>query len=328
MKKVVSIVLFLVVMIVFGGCNVIPKLDEEKIQSDVIAKAKLTNFECEITNFFVIKRQTNIENKEDIVYVSFSGENEHYSFVKNFKALYILYNDGWILEELEEYSDDTHENYVIPKHGVKDMGDWGTEEFVGSFKSEEIKTSCADPLILEASKPELDKNYGKHCFVYSMYYSYSGVSETVIIPVEYYFVETLDGDWTWQKVDVPKSRYQRELKLNSSIEGFWVSHYRNISTGEAPNKYSSFDVEISITDAQEDTAFMEYTRKYDGQLKESFKETVQLTYTIDPTSGKISSFEISPINSGYTGGMKHSHEDLYYFRDLNCKISVALIEAY
>ncbi len=88
------------------------------INSDVARQNELVTQNIDITDLNIIKRQTNIDDKEDIIYVHVVGENADYKVVRNYKLLYVLYNEGWMLESAESYTDENNKNESIPLHGV------------------------------------------------------------------------------------------------------------------------------------------------------------------------------------------------------------------
>lgn len=95
-------------------------LKESDIKVDIQNEDLFVSQGLTITNFEVIKRQTNIDNKEDIVYVHVEGENADFAVVRNYKLLYVLYNEGWMLDGTEPYSDEEYSDSTIPLHGVTD----------------------------------------------------------------------------------------------------------------------------------------------------------------------------------------------------------------
>ena len=56
----------------------------------------------EIQNLEIDKRQTTIEDKIDIIYLSGSAENEAVRYDFSYKLTYNLYNEGWILDVISE----------------------------------------------------------------------------------------------------------------------------------------------------------------------------------------------------------------------------------
>lgn len=61
---------------------------------------------CEIT-----KRQTNTDNKTDYVWIQVNASNSSFSYTADYKLTYVLYNDGWQLDDFEE-----EQHSVMPKY--------------------------------------------------------------------------------------------------------------------------------------------------------------------------------------------------------------------
>lgn len=108
MKKMYILLLaIMLVMILFlAGCSYTPAVKSgQQIMSD-LASARYfseTYPEFIIKDIEVVKRQTDVENKSDKVYVTLSVINgdESISGYIDMVVLYELYNDGWILENCE-----------------------------------------------------------------------------------------------------------------------------------------------------------------------------------------------------------------------------------
>lgn len=97
MKKK-SIVLFLLICcaLLLCGCTSQAVKTEKEILADM-QERKLPE-ECEgaaISGIEILKRQTNQEDKQDIVYVTVQAESENAKLVRSYKLEYNLYDDGW-----------------------------------------------------------------------------------------------------------------------------------------------------------------------------------------------------------------------------------------
>lgn len=107
MKKK-SFVLFLLMCcaLLLCGCTSQAVKTEEEILADM-QERKLPE-ECEgavISGIEIIKRQTNQEDKQDIVYVTMQAESENAKLVRSYKLEYNLYDEGWVLDTVEQYSE-------------------------------------------------------------------------------------------------------------------------------------------------------------------------------------------------------------------------------
>ena len=86
---------------ILAGCSTSP-LSESEIQSDLVNHPIFSGTQStEITSFNIIKRQTSESDKKDIIYISASSQNETFHRNAEYIMTYGLYNDGWILDNVE-----------------------------------------------------------------------------------------------------------------------------------------------------------------------------------------------------------------------------------
>lgn len=88
----------------------------EQLKTDLAEfVAIFSNHSLEINDMEIVKRQTTVEDKTDIVYVAGTAVNDIAQYNFYYKMTYNLYNDGWILDEVEK--DDKNECYSQPLKG-------------------------------------------------------------------------------------------------------------------------------------------------------------------------------------------------------------------
>lgn len=143
MKRITILVLTVLMLFSAAGFSFFKKdkpVDEKVIQADAEALVEKEGFQVETKEFEVIKRQTNMDDKEDLVYVYLYGENEDIAVSRCYKFTYILYNDGWLLEENEPYIDEERPDGTVPLHGpteedaIEYIDSYGLKSFA-SFRS-------------------------------------------------------------------------------------------------------------------------------------------------------------------------------------------------
>lgn len=125
MKKKALIVLLLVCMLivqVFSGCSFTPAAPSEDELKDALlyssAFADYFNSAVTVNDFVVEKRQTSEESKTDIAWILVSAEDEEKSAQLSYVMTYVLYNDGWELEDLSRDMESTWE--FAPLRGPSD----------------------------------------------------------------------------------------------------------------------------------------------------------------------------------------------------------------
>lgn len=138
MKKIwifQSAILLFVVLVNLSGCNTASPV---KSNSDIMNELSETKYYLEtypefiIKDVDIVKRQTDVENKTDKVYVtlSVSNEDESISGYIDMEVLYGLYNDGWVLDNCEvDFDGANGGNYFKPTKGI----DVPLEEVISSL---------------------------------------------------------------------------------------------------------------------------------------------------------------------------------------------------
>lgn len=77
--------------------------DEQQILADVQAKdSYYSTYSLNIDSFSITKRQTNADDKNDFVWCAVAASNSVFSYSAEYKVTYVLYNDGWLLEECNQ----------------------------------------------------------------------------------------------------------------------------------------------------------------------------------------------------------------------------------
>ena len=105
-KKIMGIVTFVIVLslLILSGCG---KKNNGKSESEILSDIQtqdymISDYNLNVDSSSITKRQTNPEQKTDYVWVSLTASNEEFSYSAEYYLEYILYNDGWHLENIEE----------------------------------------------------------------------------------------------------------------------------------------------------------------------------------------------------------------------------------
>lgn len=105
-KHILLFMVILTVVLISAGCSHTPAVkSDSEIMNELSSGKYFTEKYARFTikGIEVTKRQTDIENKSDKVYVTLSviNDDESISGYIDMVLLYELYNDGWILEECD-----------------------------------------------------------------------------------------------------------------------------------------------------------------------------------------------------------------------------------
>ena len=115
MKKILVTMVMLVMAISLVGCGKSVKAEKELLE-DLVANSEFYMAEdCTASGLTIIKRLTEQDNKKDTVYVEISIVHELASATQAYIMHYTCYNDGWRLDDIEEYHGEEVEWKVIPK---------------------------------------------------------------------------------------------------------------------------------------------------------------------------------------------------------------------
>lgn len=78
---------------------------ESQISEDIQEQDDYFNsYKLTVDSFSISKRQTNVDDKNDFVWCTVTASNKNFSYSAQYKLTYVLYNDGWLLEEYNQES--------------------------------------------------------------------------------------------------------------------------------------------------------------------------------------------------------------------------------
>ena len=137
MKKVL-LLLSVIGTVLLCSCSIGTSnaVSNKRIQEDIMSSnIWFYDEDVKITNFYIIKRQTNEEQKEDVVYAAICGQNEDYAFERSFEIKYVFYNDGWRLEEVADYQNGRLEDSLYSHTPLRGVPHEEIEEFIYSINA-------------------------------------------------------------------------------------------------------------------------------------------------------------------------------------------------
>lgn len=284
MKNKKHIILFMFALLslclVMAGCSSNSGKSEKAIQEDLIewqipSEAFSTGFQ-QITDFEILKRQTDPDNKTDLVYVTVTADSETGTFVRSYKLTYSLYNDGWILDDYEDYSEGKYETHAKALPSDQEIDNLFTS-YNNSHTNQYIDWSIA------ARNEDLENGYAVYTVVatYECFSAYATATETYIIP--FYF-----SDWgSW--MEYGEYEYDNE---SYSIDWSNLDQEAAIESDENYLVFEAIDPDGTIT-----------VSYYAHGINEDYSDT--LVFSLDeismPSSGEIGGQtpELFHWSSGY-----------------------------
>lgn len=223
--------LLLLLILMMSGCT--PSAKSEK---EIVEDLQESNYFFQgvtITDYEIIKRQTNKEDKTDIVYIHVDAGNENLSCSISYQMVYTLYNEGWILDEVYEYEPGIWE--VIPLTGVSDTG---IQAFINSY----IERGRYDAVEIADRTLYLDTYTWMEKIVFEAKKEYLYATETVLISQTWQFNGY--GDYYYFSPWLEAEETGRVLAIKSSMDG---AHWENLDRyyGTANLYVDKFDISIA-----------------------------------------------------------------------------------
>lgn len=134
--------LFITILLTFvlcTGCSNSVKIkNEEELLEDLLTNSIFYMSEDgEVSELSIIKRLTDQDDKTDTVYVSIEIEHEVYLEIRAYIMYYTCYNEGWLLEGIEEYNG----NEIEWKNVFKNPPQIMTDEELSDIFIEHVTTN-------------------------------------------------------------------------------------------------------------------------------------------------------------------------------------------
>ena len=246
-------------------------VSDTTIQSDIENQNEFVTHNIDITKIETIKRQTNVSDKEDIIYIHVEGQSEDFSVTRNYKLLYVLYNEGWLLESMEPYVGEGYYDSIIALHGVdskiveEDFSNTYTERNVEvlSFDSSYRGTNLSyiENVTFDGT---LDQYYEDVQVEYDLFI------KKVRIEITY----TLE-DYTW----IPNIYVEDEYVLSDNITGHWAYYMKATPFPMSKDSEISVDL-VKIDDTNYSCEFL-WTSRIEGGYDQSFSTSGEMRVHYD-----------------------------------------------
>lgn len=198
--------IFLILVIMFlSGCSKSGKAEKE-ILKDLQAHPAFISANVEIRDYEIIKRQTDVNNKTDLVYITVHTNSSELTCSLSYKLEYKLYNEGWLLESVNRTDGPWEISGLKEEQLVSDIkgydyyfSDWGVYvqdiEIVDEGYNSNAITAYEKWLTVRLSAFNL----------WFYYYATYNV-----------FYEIADGAWKLQNIDIQNRKYTPTYSLSTS----------------------------------------------------------------------------------------------------------------
>lgn len=208
-KYLLYCVMPLVLILLTAGCST-PIKSEQDIIADLQTSELFISGTVEICNYEIIKRQTSIDDKEDIVYLTVYTNEPELACELSYIMQYILYNDGWILENIERYYDGPWSIEGLSRAKiVEDI--WSADTFIKDYEARYGPLPTDNWSITEELYGDYSM-YGKGIHVV-----YDGSDSRINYYAEYYIEYVIsEGQWMCMSVWTDTSYY--EPNFSPSVE--------------------------------------------------------------------------------------------------------------
>ncbi len=240
MKKLLRLAGAVMLLLALTACGQKP-LDEQQLQQAVEACEDYAWMEAETTDFEVVKRQTNEDDKTDTAWVTIKGKADSFTVTRSYEVHSVLYNDGWKAEDVVAWYDPETPDSAVPLAGpseeeIRNYVEWNMDmnayrSFVYTYGG---IGSVAYPAAAmgELTHPEeavLEEGYASDTWYVDITYTYDIMEETATVPIYCYFDPV---SMYWNMETGGGSSIARTVRLTDGLAGTWSGTFSNWQTGE------------------------------------------------------------------------------------------------
>lgn len=217
-------------LIILSGCSK-PEKSEAEIVKDLQTSPIFISVDVKISNYEIIKRQTNVDDKTDLVYITVQTNDPKLTSSLTFELKYELYNEGWILESVVRYYDGPWEFSGLGEAqllaDIKDNDYYFSDWDLDVVDIEITEESC-DSNAMTYYEKRIVANLTAHNISFDYYTSYN----------IYYGV--VDGNWELQSVEIPSRRYEPTYSPDVTALDRIVEEL-DLGSGASATKYDGYE---------------------------------------------------------------------------------------
>ena len=229
LSKHFLIFLFVVLILSLAACGGIGVKTDDEISSDIQTMDEyFGNFDLAVDSIEISKRQTNEADKTDYVWATIYASNDEFSYTADYSMTYVLYNDGWQLEEF----------YLE------------NQSYLGSHP-ESVEQGEADQAIADMGYTDIEfidrTEYDNQVvFLYSASKTEYYLKSVYDVSLVYEFVPEMSWDWYY-----PNETIKEQIP---DVVGEWRYQYYK-DNGEL---FVDYYVNITNVDMEKETVNLEY----------------------------------------------------------------------
>lgn len=283
-----SIILTVILLCVLCSCGTPGKSEKEIVtdlkNSETLGKseteivADLKNSEtfisptAEIDNYEIEKRQTDENNRSDIIYITVHATDKQWNGTLSYIMEYELYNDGWILESVQRNYDGPWEiSGLTDTQLIADVenSDYYFMEWDLTTESIEISNRGYNSNATTLYEADYSIDLTAHDTLFDYYASYD------------VFYEIVDGVWKLQNVDVLSRRYAPTFSPNISATDTIMGNLE-LGSGATATKYDSYEYLKSDADWRNCMETRYYVATKDWWFgTETYLISIPLTFSLE-----------------------------------------------
>ena len=106
-NRILHTMIALLLLFTLTSCGTPAAKSEADIRVDIQKEDRcFSDYSLKIKSSTITKRQTNQDDKTDYVWVELTAENDAFTYQAEYELMYVLYNDGWLLEKFKNTASD------------------------------------------------------------------------------------------------------------------------------------------------------------------------------------------------------------------------------
>ena len=310
-KKYIIIIAIFALVLLLCGCS---KSDKSIAQEIADRDLSFSQYNLDLSDYKITKRQTNNADKTDFVWLTIEGENNVFSYKASYIATYIKYNDGWQLEDYKiqdsSFSAQSEPTFEAIKNNLsKEYTNLEITNTKGIFTSNEVKYTLTG---------QISENYiDKECSIVVDYKFtpeegwYEINEEENVISSKYNIV----GEWLFEDdehlyyihvSDIEKNKLNLKYNfVNKTIteeDGYWQLRYDDyISCELISNDSDTYYIDVDWNKSKVNVCFAD-------------EDYIWFCNNIETVHGEKSGFF---VNGYFLERISESDKDSNYPQELN-----------